>query len=77
MGSRVAIKIGCFASTLKIDMADTNSLIVNNFPIKNTSSQIYKLEEFQNIWIIYTNPNPKTNYLVTGKKLIGVRNVVD
>jgi hypothetical protein len=41
--------------------------ILSNFP----------LEEFENIWLIHSNPNPATDHFATGKKLIGVRNAVD
>ena len=73
MGSRVAIKIGCFASSLKIDMADTNSLIVINFHIKK-SSQKYKIEKFQNIRIINIDFDIKINHPITRKKLIRIGN---
>jgi len=30
MGSRVAIKLGCFTSRMKVDMVDTTALIRNS-----------------------------------------------
>ena len=70
MGSRVAIKMGCFISKLRVDMADTNQLIVLHFYF----NYLYSKETFCYIWTININFNIKINNDIKRKKSTTIRN---